>query len=310
MMLLLAAAILPRLFWDAGPDTAQTLREGGIVRIAVPAERAAAWKGTAGIAVESVDPGGAVKLEPPAVDYRANEATASRSPWITSNGWQFQRGAGHSFVYDVKGAQSAIAAAEAFSFGGQAWIRSDAAGLKPLARMLDFLGKIEARAATPVADIGFADDGSDTAAEVMNLMSRENLLFKVVRGAEPKLKLTVKIGSKEFPAADAEDPGRMAHLIRAALGDEKRSLRIYGSQVVVGRLEASNGHLRVHLLNYSGASRAVDGLRVRVLGRYPKHTLLSEGSPDAELLDVTLEPDATEFTLHELKTYAVIDLGK
>ena len=310
MMLLLAAAVLPRLFWDAAPDTAQTLRDSGIVRIAVPAERAAAWKGTAGITVETADLVGAVKLEAPTVDYRANEATASRSPWITSNGWHFQRAAAGRFVYDVKGLQGATAAAEAFSYGVQAWIRSDAAGLKPLARMLDFLTTIGGEPLPAVADIGFVDDGSDTAAEVMNLMSRENLLFKVVRTPDPRLKLNVRIGSKEFPAADAEDPGRMAHLIRATLGDEKRSLRIYGSLVVVGRLDGSGGRLRVHLLNYSGANRSVDGLRVRVLGRYPKHALMAEESPGAELLDYTLEPDATEFTLKELKTYAVIDLGK
>ena len=36
VMLLLVAAVLPRLFWDAGPETAPALREAGIERIAVP----------------------------------------------------------------------------------------------------------------------------------------------------------------------------------------------------------------------------------------------------------------------------------
>jgi len=54
----------------------------------------------------------------------------------------------------------------------------------------------------------------------------------------------------------------------------------------------------------------VDGLRVRVLGAYKQHRLLAAGSPNEELLDYTVEPDATEFTLPELKSYAVVDLSK
>jgi hypothetical protein len=64
------------------------------------------------------------------------------------------------------------------------------------------------------------------------------------------------------------------------------------------------------LLNYAGAERKVDGLRVRVLGRYPNHRIAAAGSPGEQLLDYTLEPDATEFTLPELKTFAVIDLSR
>jgi hypothetical protein len=62
------------------------------------------------------------------------------------------------------------------------------------------------------------------------------------------------------------------------------------------------------LLNYAGAARKVDGLRVRVLGSYPKHQVAAAGSPGEELLDYTVDKDATEFTLPELKTFAVIDL--
>lgn len=310
MMLLLAAAILPRLFWDAAPDTAPALREAGIREIAVPASRAAAWQGAEGITVEAADLAAAVKAEAPSVDYRANEATASRSPWIHSNGWQFLRLPRAHFVYEAKAGQAALAAAEAFCYGVDAVIRSDEAGLKPLGRMLGFLRKIEGERGAAVADIGFLDDGSDDAGEVMNLMVRDNLLLQIVPAPQPAMKLTVRLGSKEFPAADAADPGRMAHLIRAALTDERRSVRVYGSLVVVARLEASAGGLRVHLLNYAGAARRVDGVRVRVLGRFPRHVLMAEGSPDAQLMDYLVEHDATEFTLPELKTYAVVELSR
>jgi hypothetical protein len=163
---------------------------------------------------------------------------------------------------------------------------------------------------TPVADIGFIDDGSAETGEVMNLMVRQNLLFRVVSAPDPLLKLTVRLGSKEYPASDAKNPALVAHQVRANLTDARRSLRIYGSQVVVGRVEGANGRLRVHLLNYAGAERKVNGIRVRVLGRYDKHREAAAASPGLQLLDYTVEPDATEFTLPELKTYAVIDLSR
>jgi hypothetical protein len=102
----------------------------------------------------------------------------------------------------------------------------------------------------------------------------------------------------------------VAHAVRFNLTDEKRSVRIYGSPVVVARLTASDGHARLYLLNYAGASRKVDGIRVRVLGHYSKHQLWLADGAGVELLDYSAEPDATEFTLPELKTYAVVDLSR
>jgi len=102
----------------------------------------------------------------------------------------------------------------------------------------------------------------------------------------------------------------VAHEVRANLTDEKRSVRIYGSAVVVARLTAAGDRARLHLINYDGASRKVQGIRVRVLGQYPKHHLSLADGAGVELLDYSVEPGATEFTLPELKTYAVIDLSR
>ena len=63
-------------------------------------------------------------------------------------------------------------------------------------------------------------------------------------------------------------------------------------------------------LNYAGANRKVDGIRVRVLGRYSKHQLSLADGAGVELLDYTVDSDATEFTLPELKTYAIVDLSR
>jgi hypothetical protein len=302
-MLLLAAALLPRLFVDAGPDATQKLKDAGIQAVAVPAAQSAAWKNVGGITVEVADPARAIKLVPPSVDYRANQGTASRSPWLNSNGFRFIRQPQALFVYDVKGQQAALAAAEAYAFGGNALIRSDDAGLKPLADMLAYLRSIEPVDLPPVADIAFQDDGTAASGEVLNLMTKSNLLFRVVRAPDRSAKLNVKLGTKQFPLEDAKNPGKMAQLIRSTLGDEHRSVRIYGTLTVVARVNGNADRARVQLLNYAGAERRVDGLRVRVLGKYTKHS-------DDKLLDFTVEPDATEFTVPELRTYTVIDLSR
>jgi hypothetical protein len=306
-MLLLAAA-LPMLFWDGGPATAPTLRQAGIERIAVPAAQVAGWG--AGISVEAFDPSKAVKLAAPSVEYRANQATASRSPWLDANGWALIRRPAGRYYYDAPGPAAALAAAEAFSYGANALVHTDAAGLKPFAEMLRFLRSVEVLDLPPVADIGFLDDGGDVAGEVLNLMLRNNLLVSVLAKPDPHLKLNVRLGTKEFPMEEAQDPSVMAHIVRGRLTDERRSLRIYGTQVVLARLLGNGGHLRVLLLNYDGARRPVDGLRVRVLGRYAKHRAEAAGASNVQLLDYAVDDEATEFTLPSLATFAVVDLSK
>lgn len=308
MLLLLAA--LPTLFWDGAADTAPALRDAGIHQIVVPAAQLATWKDATGIAAEAADLQAAVKVMAPLVNYRMDEASATRAPWVVANGWRFIRRPQGRFYYDVTGKQAALAAAEAFCYGANAMIRTDAAGLKPLAEMLDFLRTVVGEPLPPVADIGYIDDGSSASGEVMNLLVRDNLLFQLVTSPDRRLKLNVKLGTKEYPLADAKNPGTVAHAVRYNLTDEKRSVRVYGSPVVVVRLTATEGHARLHLLNYAGANRKVDGVRVRVLGRYSKHQLSLADGAGVELLDYTVDSDATEFTLPELKTYAIVDLSR
>jgi hypothetical protein len=260
--------------------------------------------------VEVADPRQATRAVPPRVNYRFDQASASRAPWLDSNGWRFLRQPQGRFYYETTGPQAALAAAEAFAWGVNAMIKTDPAGLKPLSQMLAFLRGIQAADLPEVADFGYVDDGTSMSGEVMNLMVRYNLLFKLVRAPDPNLKMTVKLGTSDYPLVQAKNPGAMAHIVRGNLTDDRRSLRIYGSAVVIGRLTAAGGRARLHLVNYDGVSRKVSGMRVRVAGQYPKHQLAAADSPGEELLDYTVLPDATEFTLPELKSYAVIDLSR
>lgn len=310
-MLFLFAILLPGLYWQGGADTAPELQNAGITHVYVPAGRAEAWKTVSGIDVQAVDLQSVQKLPAPGVSFHMSNASATRVPWITSNGWQFIRHPKGRFYYDVNGNEAALAAAEAFCYDADALIKTDASGLQPLSRMLTFLGSIKSLGGSPVADIGFIDDGSAAAGEVMNLLVRDNLLFKAIPSNEPDLKLVVPFGSPEYPIQDAKNPDALAHKIRANLSDSRRSLRIYGASIVIARLVQESGGLRLHLLNYgAGSGTRIAAFRVRVLGHYSNAQLRSFDGLNDRLMEYNAAQDATEFTVPELKAYAVVDLTK
>lgn len=157
-----------------------------------------------------------------------------------------------------------------------------------------------------VADFAIVDDGSPVTGEVMNLLSRRNLLFKVVKAPSPQLRINVVIGSPAYPREEAGDPSAFAQKIRSELTDEQRSLRIYGSEVVIARLTGDGKNARLHLLNYGG--RDIEGLRIRVRGNYSGVQAYVAGAGPVALEDQSVADGGTEFTLPRLATYAVIDL--
>lgn len=250
----------------------------------------------------------AVRLDVPKVEYRTNEASASRSPWMDANGWRMLREPSRRYYYDVPAASAALAAAEAFAYGAHAEIRTDSAGADVFERMLRFLRGIRDRDLPAMANIGVIEDGSAETGELMNMLSRRNLLFRIVAAPDPKLEVNVRLGSGEYPRSEAADPSRLAQRIRAELTDERRLLRLYGSEVVIARLMGASEGVRIHLLNYAG--RPVTGLRVRVLGRFAHGEIAAFGKPDLKLEDLTTLEGATEFTVPEMSTYAVIDLSR
>lgn len=310
-MRLLLAVLIPVLFWQDGRGDAPEIRNAGLTHIAIPSDQAAEWKQIQGISAEPVDAGKTVKLQAPGVALRIDEASASRKPWVSSNGWKFLRQPTAKFYYDAGPETAPLAAAEAFCFGGDALIHTDKNGIKPLAEMLQFLNAVNSDAGKPITDIGFVDNGSPVAAEVMNLMVRDNLLFGITGPANSDYKLTVRLGSQDYPASSTQDADSVVHRIRMNLTDDRRSVRIFATSVVIVRLTGGRDKARLHLLNYGAAhSIRVGGFRVRVLGRYPKFQIHSFGAPREQLQDYEVQSDATEFTVPELRTYAVVDLSQ
>ena len=307
MLTFFLAAMLPWLYWDQGAATADAVKQAGIDRLYVPAEQEAAWK-AAGFDARAFDAAKFVKLPAPGVQYRADVASATNVPWVDANGWRFERGGARAYYYDVPWRRASLAAAEAYASGVEAVIHPEPRDLPAFGRMLAFLGGMEGTELPARANIGIMDDGSSVTGEVLNLLARRNLLARVVTAPDPKYELNVQIGSKEYPKAQAADPSAFAALIRRKLTDEKRLLRLYGSDVVLGRLAGDSTRVRVHLINYGGGK--VEGLRVRVRGAYAHGTLAAFTVKNAALIDYNTADDGTEFTIPEMDVYAVVDLKK
>ena len=308
MSLLLFLATMPSLYWAQPVETAPVVRQAGIERLCVPPEAVAAWQGAgfAAVPFAEADRRARASLRAPGVAGRAERASATNRPWVFANGWRFLRARDGRFWCDVPARQAALATAEAFVYGADEVLAIDPAGLEDAGHMLAFLSSVPEADLPPAADIAVQDDGSPLVGEVLNLMARGNLLFEIVREPAPDVPLNVRIGSKEFPRKDAQNPGAFALSVRRRLTDERRSLRLYGSEAVLGRLLRDASRARLHLLNYAG--RPIEGLRVRLLGSWAPPKVLAFGEGRAVVEDYVKGDGATEFSLATLGAYAVVDL--
>ncbi len=307
------AAKLPVLYWAESPDTAETLKAKGITAIAVPPANAAQWR-SAGFEVQAV---GAQELEKreklptPKIAGRGNIASATRRPWIDANGWRLIRNPAGRYYYDLTGTAQRgnpipLAIAEAFAYRADAIVKINPADLEQAADALRFLRELPVESYPAIADIGVIDDGSAEMGEVMNLFTRRNLLFVPVRQPSKDYRLNIKLGTKDFPVSDAADPSEFALKIRRQMGDDNRTLRIYGSETVIARYTGDSRGFRLHLLNYSG--RQIDGLRIKLLRASLDGLHAWSLGTGAITVDTPVaEKGAVEFTIPIMGAYAVID---
>ncbi|HEU0124417.1 MAG TPA: hypothetical protein VFQ91_28060 [Bryobacteraceae bacterium] len=293
-VLVLLAAALPGLFVEGDP--APGIRDAGVECIQAPPAKTAAWSGQC---VNAVDPASLQKLPAPGVRYRMNEARASSAPWVDSNGARYLRGIQGKALIAAGDGRAALAAAEAHAFGADVLVTAAPKDWKAFGDMRRFLAALPAAPLPALANIGFEDDGTPAALENMNLLLRRNLLFRVVSTPDKELSLNVK--------PKGGDPSAFAYEVRQKLTDAKRLLRLYGSEVVVARLFGDASHRRVALLNYS--NRVVEGVRIRVLGAWPKVSVHAFGET-VEAADIVLEGDATEFTLPRVTAYVVVEMAR
>jgi hypothetical protein len=292
--------VAPRL---AVTDVASTLVDRGLAK---PAPAPAASGATAFQDVPH-----------PALRFRIDNARATRAPWVDSNAWRFIRGVSKARYAKLPAGSAPLAAAEAFAFDVDAILDPDPKDIGPLGAMLEFLKAEQQPPLPPLANIEVVDDGGPAMGEVLNLLTRRNLLYRVVQAPQGRLDLTVKLGTREFPAADAANPYDFAAKVREKLGDDKRLLRLYGTSTTIARLTSDGRRARLYLLEYGAARDRMMGggpdqaIRVRILGRYRPTKLAAYGAEaGAKLTGVEHPGNTTEFWVPAFTTLAIVDLER
>ena len=302
--------LLPLLFWQQGVETAPQLKQAGIEIIAVSPEMADAWRQTELkiTVMPKHEIEGRERLLIPGIQRKVNVASPTSAPWVDANGWRFIRQPSGQFLYDVPKGRAALAALEAFVYNADVVMKIDPADMNEFGKALTFLRSLPSDELPPVADINVIDNGSATTGEILNLLTRRNLLFRLSSAPSSLFPLNIKIGSREYSEDEAANPSAFAQKIRRQLGDEKRSLRIYGSEIVIARLLSDSNKTRLHLLNYSG--RELEGLRIRLRGKLSGKEAMVAGFGREDLQDFMTADGATEFTIPKVGSYAMIELVK
>lgn len=247
------------------------------------------------------DATGYTKVPPPGLRFRMNMATATRAPWIDSNIWRFRRNPKGNFLCDVKEKSVVVAMAEAFSQGVRLAVETNLTQKRDFDTMTAFLQSIPDGPRKPWANITVTEDGSALAGEALLLLTRRNLFYRAGprdAGSALHLTFTSKSGNVYEQVLDARDK----------LGDEKRPVRIFGSEQTIVDVAREGNKVRLHFINYG--SRAVETLRIRVEGKYNARSIKAYvyNSPDTKLTEFEQDGAFTEFTLEGLPVYAVLDL--
>jgi hypothetical protein len=234
-------------------------------------------------------------------------ASATTDPWVFANGWRFLRHGNARYYYERLPAGAAtLAAAEALAYGADAVLAIDPTDLAEMGRLSAFVKEVPPLELPGIGDIAVVDDGSPATGELMNLLARRNLLFRVVAAPSSEFRINVRLGSREYSKEEAADPSAFAQKIRRQLTDEGRTLRVYGSNVVICRPTGDASRTRIHVLNYG--RRQIEGLRLRLRGAYGEGEAFVAGRGRVALRDHVVAEGATEFSLPSLGVYAVIDL--
>jgi hypothetical protein len=250
----------------------------------------------------------------PGVRVVPTVARSTDVPWIDSNGWRFQRGLDKANYAKLPAGSAPLAAAEAFTFNVEAVLNPDPGDVEDLGRMLRFLKDNDQPPLPALADVGVVDDGSAVMGEVLNMLTRRNLLYRVVSAPERTLPVTVQLGTPDFPPAAARNPVEFAARVRAKVGDDNRLVRLYGTSTVIARLTGDGKRARLYLLSFERGRRQQQGpnpqaIRVRLRGRYtPAKFAAYAAPPDAALTDLRHVGNTTEFWVPSFSTSAVIDL--
>lgn len=242
------------------------------------------------------DTAGYQKAIGPGVRYRMNMASATSSPWVDSNLWRYQRKPQESYLCDTKGKNVVVAMAEGFATGVKLAVQIAPEQNADYDKMLEFLKQIPDGPSTPWVNFTVSEDGSFQAGEVMNMLSRRSISYRVASKGDYALT------SKMTNAYEAMQD------IREKLGDDRRVLRLFGSELTLAVAARNGNRVRVHMVNYG--QRPVEHLRIRVQGVFREANIKAYlyGGIASKFTDFESGKDYTEFTLESLGPYGVLDL--
>ncbi len=300
------------LYWEQGSVSADELRQQGITRIAAPPGQVAAWQkaGLQVVPLSAEDRRARIPLDAPGVDTDA-VASATQRPWIDASGWRFLRQPGARFFQAAPAGRGPLAVAEAHLYGADVVVAIEPGDLASVAKVLAQLRAVPAVPWPDLAQIEVVDDGSELVGEVMNLLSRRNLLWRPRRGPgapPPGEPLVVELGTSTFPRELARSPSELAYQLRRRLGDDRRWLRVFGSEAVLGRVQGEGGRVRISLLHHGGGLR--EGVRLRLRGRSGEATAVTDHVLARAPLYQQTAGVATELTVPPFRTWAVVDLAR
>ena len=88
------------------------------------------------------------------------------------------------YVYEVPSGKAALAAAETYVYGADVVLKIDPADVGALGGMLTFLEGPSAADLPAIADLAVVEDGTAVTGEVMNSLTRRNLLFQHFSGVD------------------------------------------------------------------------------------------------------------------------------
>jgi hypothetical protein len=269
-------------------------------------------QGLASSAPAEPEASGFQEVSAPGIQFRPSQAQATLAPWVTSNGWRFQRGLTKANYAKLPAGSASLAAAEAFTYGVDAILNPDSADVEELGQMLRFLRTQDQPALPVMANVAVVDDLSPEMGEVLNMLTRRNLLYRVVSKPDRAM-LTVTLGTPDFPRDIARNPSDFAARVREKVGDDNRLVRVYGTNTVIAHLTGDRARARLFVLAYGGnrrrQGRDQQNVRIRVLGRYTPASFAAFGAAvDAKLIDVENPGLATEFSLPSFATYAIVNL--
>ena len=242
------------------------------------------------------DVAGYVKVPAPGVRYRMNMATATSAPWVDSNLWRYQRDPNTNYLCEVKDKSVVTAVVEAFTMGVKLAVQITPQQKDDYEKVLAFLKTIPDGPTKEWTNFSVIDDGSAQAGEVMNLLWRRSIGYRIAASGDYTL------------SARMTNAYEAMQEIREKLGDHNRVLRIFGSELTLARALREGSRVRLHLVNYG--TRSVDHLRIRLEGRFRERDIASYlyGDVTPKLVDFEYGKDFTEFTLTALGPYGVLDL--